>query len=66
MRSRKLNGSKGGPPDPGESGGTAKPRLVRFIFPRSPSDDDLQKVVDAINKMRRERLAGKDKPHIRE
>ena len=41
-----------------DGGGTAKPRFVRFTFPRNPSHDDLQKVADAINQMRRERLAG--------
>jgi hypothetical protein len=62
MRSRNLNGSKGGTADPGSSGDTtAKPRFVRFTFPRNPSDDDLQKIVDAINQMRRERLVGNDK-----
>ena len=62
MPAKNLNGSKGGAADSGtDGGGTAKPRFIRFIFPRNPSDDDLQKIVDAINRMRRERLARKDK-----
>ena len=40
MPTKNLNGSKGGAADP-DSGGdrTAKPRFVRFTFPRNPSDD---------------------------
>ena len=67
MPSRNLNGSKGRTADPGSGGErTAKPRFVRFTFPRTPSDDDLQKIADAINQMRRGRLAGKDKSDSRE
>jgi hypothetical protein len=62
MRSRNLNGSKDGTADASIGGdGTAKPRFVRFTFPRNPSDDGLQKIADAINQMRRDRLARKDK-----
>ena len=47
MPTKNLNGSKGGAADSGTDGArAAKPRFVRFTFPRNPSDDDLQKIAD--------------------